>query len=60
MALERAVEERMTVRGAADGFVQEITAGRHQLRSDYPVSRRLSTVMISRRRRTANLKGRSR
>ena len=32
------VEGRVTVRGAADGFVQEIAAGRHQLRSDEPVS----------------------
>ena len=26
------------VRGAADGFVQEITAGAHRLRSDEPTS----------------------
>jgi putative redox protein len=38
MAAERPVEGRVTVRGAADGFVQEIVAGRHQLRSDEPVS----------------------
>jgi putative redox protein len=38
MDLERAVEGLVTVRGAADGFVQEITAGRHKLRSDEPVS----------------------
>ena len=38
MNLERAVEGLVTVCGAADGFVQEITAGRHQLRSDEPVS----------------------
>jgi len=38
MATERPVEGRVTVRGAADGFVQEIVAGRHQLRSDEPVS----------------------
>lgn len=38
MDLDRAVEGLVTVRGAADGFVQEITAGRHQLRSDEPVS----------------------
>jgi putative redox protein len=38
MATPRPVEGRVTVRGAADGFVQEIVAGRHQLRSDEPVS----------------------
>lgn len=38
MAAEQPVEGRVTVRGAADGFVQEIVAGRHQLRSDEPVS----------------------
>jgi putative redox protein len=38
MAAERPVEGRVTVRGAADGFVQEIVAGRHQLRSDEPMS----------------------
>jgi putative redox protein len=38
MAAERPVEGRVTVRGAANGFVQEIEAGRHQLRSDEPVS----------------------
>ena len=38
MAAERPDEGRVTVRGAADGFVQEIVAGRHQLRSDEPVS----------------------
>jgi len=38
MDLERAVEGLVTVRGAADGFVQEIAAGRHQLRSDEPES----------------------
>ncbi len=38
MAAGRPVEGRVTVRGAADGFVQEIVAGRHQLRSDEPVS----------------------
>ena len=38
MAAERPVEGRVTVRGAADGFVQEIVAGQHQLRSDEPVS----------------------
>jgi uncharacterized OsmC-like protein len=38
MAAERPVEGRVTVRGAADGFVQEIEAGRHRLRSDEPVS----------------------
>lgn len=38
MAAEGSVEGRVTVRGAANGFVQEIEAGRHQLRSDEPVS----------------------
>jgi putative redox protein len=38
MDLERAVEGLVTVRGAADGFVQEITSGGHQLRSDEPVA----------------------
>jgi putative redox protein len=38
MDLERTVEGLVTVRGAADGFVQEIAAGRHQLRSDEPAS----------------------
>ncbi len=38
MAAEGPVEGRVTVRGAASGFVQEILAGRHQLRSDEPVS----------------------
>ena len=38
MDADRALEGLVTVRGAADGFVQEITAGRHQLRSDEPVS----------------------
>jgi putative redox protein len=38
MAAERPAEARITVRGAADGFVQEILAGRHQLGSDEPVS----------------------
>ncbi len=38
MAAERPVEGHVIVRGAADGFVQEIEAGRHQLRSDEPVS----------------------
>lgn len=38
MAAERPVEGRVTVRGAADGLVQEIVAGPHQLRSDEPVS----------------------
>ena len=31
-------EGLVIVRGAADGFVQEITAGAHRLRSDEPVS----------------------
>ena len=35
---EQAAGGLVTVSGAADGFVQEITAGRHQLRSDEPVS----------------------
>src|SRR6187200_2738546 len=30
--------ERVTVRGAGNGFVQEIVAGRHQLRSDEPAA----------------------
>ena len=38
MATEGPVEGRVTVRGAANGFVQEIEAGPHQLRSDEPVS----------------------
>ena len=38
MAAEGPVEGRVTVRGAANGFVQEIEAGGHQLRSDEPVS----------------------
>src|SRR5687767_12671915 len=38
MDLERTVEGLVTVRGEADGFVQEVTAGRHQLRSDEPVA----------------------
>ncbi len=38
MATEGTVEGRVTVRGAANGFVQEIVAGPHQLRSDEPVS----------------------
>ena len=38
MAAERPIEGRVTVRGAADGFVQEIVAGQHRLRSDEPVS----------------------
>lgn len=38
MAAERPVEGRVTVCGAANGFVQEIVVGRHQLRSDEPVS----------------------
>jgi putative redox protein len=28
----------VTVRGGAQGFAQEITAGRHRLRADEPVS----------------------
>ncbi len=31
-------EGRVTVRGAADGVVQEVVAGRHQLQSDEPLS----------------------
>ncbi len=38
MATERPVEGRVTVRGAGGGQVQEIVAGRHQLRSDEPLS----------------------
>ena len=38
MDAERSVEGLVTVRGGADGFVQEIAAGRHQLRSDEPQS----------------------
>jgi putative redox protein len=38
MDAERSFEGLVTVRGAADGFVQEITAGPHQLRSDEPAS----------------------
>jgi uncharacterized OsmC-like protein len=38
MATEQSIEGRVTVRGAADGFVQEIVAGRHELRSDEPAS----------------------
>jgi putative redox protein len=38
MDAERSVEGLVTVRGAADGVVQEIAAGRHQLRSDEPQS----------------------
>ena len=38
MAADGSAEGRVTVRGAANGFVQEIEAGRHQLRSDEPVS----------------------
>lgn len=35
---ERPAEGVVIVRGAADGFVQEITAGAHHLRSDEPAS----------------------
>ena len=35
---DRPAEGLVTVRGAADGFVQEITAGVHHLRSDEPAS----------------------
>jgi putative redox protein len=38
MATEEPVEGRVTVRGAATGFVQEIEAGRHTLHSDEPLS----------------------
>jgi len=38
MAAERPTEGRVTVRGAADGVVQEILAGQHRLRSDEPFS----------------------
>ena len=35
---ERPAGGLVTVRGAADGFVQEITAGAHHLRSDEPAA----------------------
>ena len=35
---EQSAEGLVTVRGAADGFAQEITAGAHRLRSDEPAS----------------------
>ena len=35
---ERPAEGLVIVRGAADGFVQEISAGAHRLRSDEPAS----------------------
>lgn len=38
MNAERSAEGMVIVRGAADGFVQEITAGAHHLTSDEPVS----------------------
>ncbi len=38
MAVEQPIEGLVTVRGAGDGFVQEIEAGQHRLRSDEPVS----------------------
>jgi putative redox protein len=38
MAAGEPNEGLVTVRGGADGFAQEIVAGRHQLRSDEPVS----------------------
>jgi putative redox protein len=38
MAAGEPAEGRVTVSGAATGFVQEIVAGRHHLRSDEPVS----------------------
>jgi uncharacterized OsmC-like protein len=38
MTVERPLEGQVIVRGAANGFVHEILAGRHQLRSDEPVS----------------------
>lgn len=38
MAADQPIEGQVTVRGAADSLVQEIEAGRHQLRSDEPVS----------------------
>ena len=38
MSGERPAEGLVVVRGAADGFAQEITAGAHRLRSDEPAS----------------------
>ena len=38
MNAEQSLEGLVTVHGAADGFVQQITAGPHQLRSDEPAS----------------------
>ena len=38
MNSERAAEGLVIVRGAADGFAQEITTGAHRLRSDEPAS----------------------
>lgn len=38
MAAEQPLDGRVTVRGGGNGFVQEIVAGRHQLRSDEPMS----------------------
>lgn len=38
MNSERPAKGQVIVRGAADGFVQHITAGAHHLRSDEPVS----------------------
>ena len=36
---DRENEGRVVVRGAATGFAQEITVGRHGLRADEPVSK---------------------
>ena len=38
MTDERLWEGTVTVRGAGDGFVQEVEAGGHRLRSDEPVA----------------------
>ena len=35
---EEPVQGLVIVRGAADGFVQEVTAGAHRLRSDEPLA----------------------
>jgi uncharacterized OsmC-like protein len=36
--VEPAEQGVVTVRGSAEGFVQEVTAGRHQLIADEPVA----------------------
>src|SRR5512138_3030964 len=38
MSSDRSSEGEVIVRGAGDGFAQEITAGSHHLRGDEPVS----------------------